>query len=155
MEAGRGRHRTINPQNIATSSSLGWSLSVYSNQGHWIMEILCSWHTWEKIIQPPADLVWILSAEPTLPWTSGATLLAFRCICHLFKPWQVPLLYTQFSSVGFHRLDWFGFSQGFPWRYVRLVSEASFLKPISCLNTFKKKKKIKFQLTCPDVAKQA
>lgn len=79
MEAGRGGDRTSNPQNTATSSSLACSLSVYSNQGHWVIEILCSWHTWKKIIQPPAAVVWILNAEPTLPkqpelhcWLSGA-----------------------------------------------------------------------------------
>lgn len=57
-------------------------------------------------------------------------------------------------SVGFHRADCLGFSQGFPSHYVRLISEPIFLKSISCLNTFKKTK-IKFQLICPEVAKQA
>lgn len=53
----------------------------------------CSWHTWEKESQAPADLVWILSAETALPQRAGAALLTFRHICCFFKPQQVPLLY--------------------------------------------------------------
>lgn len=157
MEAGRGGNRTSYPQNRTTSSSLAWSLRAYSSQGHWVIKILCPWHTWEKIIQPPADVVWILTAEPDLPWTAGAVLLGSSCICHLFKPQQVPLLYTQCLSVGFHRLDWLGFSQGFPTVLPKTSFRGQLLKAISCLNTLTNKipQKLKFQFTCPDVPKQA
>lgn len=52
---------------------------------------------------------------------------------HLLRLQTTAGTTSVYWSVGFHRPDCLGFSQGFPLHYVRLISEANFLKSISCL----------------------